>query len=147
MKLFRLSETLTGTVVVGVITGLLATALFAQTERHVYSFQGGSDGNNLVVGVVSDSAGNLYGTTSAGGTGNNGTIFQLTPSAGQGPWTKTVLYNFPKSFGASINSLLIDQAGNLYGTTFYGGQYTSGIVFQLAPPAQLRGQLDLQRPS
>jgi hypothetical protein len=81
----------------------------------------------------------LYGATSEGGTGGNGTIFQLTPPKGQGAWAKTVLYNFPKNFRASVNSLVIDQAGNLYGTTFYGGQYSSGIVFEMSPPAPQGG--------
>jgi uncharacterized repeat protein (TIGR03803 family) len=67
----------------------------AWTETVLYSFTGGSDGANPYSDVIFDKAGNLYGTTFAGGSADFGTVFQLAPPAIQGaPWTETVLYSF-----------------------------------------------------
>jgi uncharacterized repeat protein (TIGR03803 family) len=108
------------------ISFLLLVSLFAHAgEKVLYSFQGGADGQLPLAGVVSDSAGNLYGTTKYGGSGpctsadgnGCGVIFKVSPS-GQG-WTETVLYSFQgKGDGQyPIAGLAIDSSGNLYGTT------------------------------
>src|SRR6266568_2410544 len=84
----------------------------------LYSFKGGStggsDGAAPTGGLIMDAAGNLYGTTIAGGSSNAGTVFKLDPSGNE-----TVLYSFKGgSDGASpyLGSLITDAAGNLYGT-------------------------------
>jgi uncharacterized repeat protein (TIGR03803 family) len=96
-------------------------------ERLLHRFTGGEDGLNPNAGLVFDAAGNLYGTTTHGGDCSQacGTIFELTPGAG-GTWTETILhrFNFVHQDGDSpYSSLIFDSAGNLYGTTHYGGQF------------------------
>jgi uncharacterized repeat protein (TIGR03803 family) len=100
------------------------------SESVLYSFQGGNDGANPAAGLISDNASNLYGATTVGGSGGGGTVFELTPSNGQ--WTLSVLYSFTGSAGPS-NSLVLDMAGNLYGTTVEDGTYGAGTVFELTP--------------
>ncbi len=92
-------------------------------------------------GLLEDSAGNLYGTTRAGGTYGVGTVFELSPPAvSGGSWTLTTLYNFVP-YGAGgyvpISDLVRDQAGAFYGTFLSGGDATCncGGVFKLIPPA------------
>jgi uncharacterized repeat protein (TIGR03803 family) len=98
------------------------------SESVLYSFENGNDGANPAAGLVIDSAGNLYGATTAGGSGGGGTVFELTSSSGH--WTLTVLYSFSGS-GGPANSLAMDSAGNLYGTTVEDGAYGAGNVFKL----------------
>jgi uncharacterized repeat protein (TIGR03803 family) len=103
-------------------------------ETVLYGFQGGSDGSSPNGGLIMDSTGALYGTTAAGGTSNNGTVFKLTPPPGGGtPWIHTVLYSFQGgSDGSGPNGWLIrDWKGALYGTTSGGGTYGYGTVFRL----------------
>jgi uncharacterized repeat protein (TIGR03803 family) len=110
------------------------------SEAVLYSFQAGSDGAAPVASLIFDAAGNLYGTTISGGAKNEGTVFQLSPQGGT--WAETVLYSFEGgSDGAYVTSpVIFDAAGNLYGTTvFGGGRQNAGVVFQLAPPAQPGG--------
>jgi uncharacterized repeat protein (TIGR03803 family) len=97
----------------------------------LYSFSGGVDGAYPKGNLILDEAGNLYGTTAWGGATGNGAIFELTPTA-QLPWEEKVLYNF-SSFpdGAGVSSaLIVDGAGNFYGTTAFGG-LGHGTVFRL----------------
>jgi uncharacterized repeat protein (TIGR03803 family) len=85
--------------------------------------------------VVSDGAGNLYGTTNAGGAFGFGTVFKLAPGA-SGAWTGKVLHSFQNDGVdgfAPVAGLVVDTAGNLYGTTFYGGLYNDGTIFELIP--------------
>jgi len=100
------------------------------TETMLYSFTGGADGAYPFSPVVRDSAGNLYGTTSQGGSANAGVVFKVDPSG-----TETVLHNF--TGGADgvipIGGLVRDKAGNLYGTTSQGGTSNDGIVFKINP--------------
>jgi uncharacterized repeat protein (TIGR03803 family) len=102
----------------------------------LHDFAGGAaDGANPWAGLVIDSAGNLYGTTLSGGQFGNGAVFKLTPN-GSGGYSYTVLYSFAggATDGASpYAGLALDSAGNLYGTTYKGGQYGKGIVFQIVP--------------
>jgi uncharacterized repeat protein (TIGR03803 family) len=108
-------------------------------EQVLYAFQGGTDGSSPSSGLIFDSSGNLYGTTQAGGgtacAGSGcGTVFELTPD-GTGGWAETLLYSFQGgSDGQGPSSgLIFDQAGNLYGTTLYGGTNSGGTVFELTP--------------
>jgi uncharacterized repeat protein (TIGR03803 family) len=118
---------------------LLASPAVAQVERVIYNFQGApTDGYFPNGGLIRDAQGNLYGTTVGGGLYANGTVFELKPKAGGG-WTEVILYNFANSpDGAYPNGLVFDKAGNLYGSTYYGGSNASlstGIVYELSPPA------------
>jgi len=100
----------------------------------LYRFKGGSDGADPYSSLVFDGAGNVYGTTQFGGGGCQyecGTVFQLTPDSGGG-WKETVLYRFAGPDGKYPHGgLVLDKAGNLYGTTSNGGRYDGGIVFKL----------------
>jgi uncharacterized repeat protein (TIGR03803 family) len=85
-------------------------------------------------GLVLDSACNLYGTTSGGGVYGRGTVFELTRDS-NGGWTEHVLHDFTggKDGEAPYASPIFDEAGNLYGTTRYGGISGNGAVFELTP--------------
>ncbi|MFZ0320243.1 MAG: choice-of-anchor tandem repeat GloVer-containing protein [Candidatus Sulfotelmatobacter sp.] len=107
---------------------------WTETILHNFNF---TDGISPNAGVIFDASGNLYGTTLSGGAYGYGTVFEMTPQ-GSGGWNETVLYNFngQNSTGEGPNATLIfDTAGNLYGTTIYGGYYDSGMVFELTPQA------------
>ena len=96
-------------------------------EQMLYAFTNGDDGSDPS-SVIIDSAGNLYGTTAAGA----GTVFELTP--GNGGWTFTTLYHIfhaGENPEGPLDRLLMDAAGNLYGTTLKDYEY--GTVFKLAP--------------
>jgi uncharacterized repeat protein (TIGR03803 family) len=99
------------------------------TENILYSFQAGATGENPYGGLIFDQAGNLYGTTLAGGSGGGGTVFELSPSGGS--WGFTLLYGLSGNSGGSLGSLAMDGAGILYGTTFSDGIYSAGAVFKL----------------
>lgn len=96
-------------------------------ETLLYSFTGGADGGGPW-GVIRDAAGNLYGTTTSGGTANSGVVFKLDPSG-----RHTVLYPFTGGAdgGTPSAGVIGDAAGNLYGTTTYGGATGSGVVYKL----------------
>jgi uncharacterized repeat protein (TIGR03803 family) len=130
---------------VAAITFSLAMSSQAQTEIILHNFQGKEDGGFPYGGLLLDSSGNLYGTTSTGGGGQTtncspngcGVAFELTklPRLGE-----TVLRDFPIT-GGSDASLIADAAGNLYGTTLFGGspntcvdynQIGCGSVFKLS---------------
>lgn len=111
----------------------------AGNESVLYSFAGGADGGSPMGDLVRDAAGNLYGTTSSGGTPCDcGTVFKLDPSG-----SETVLYQFTQvpDGSAPMGTLVGDSQGNLYGTTLYGGiprsspaicfGFGCGVVFKL----------------
>jgi uncharacterized repeat protein (TIGR03803 family) len=105
-------------------------------ESVIHSFpgtKGNTDGRNPVGGLVFDSAGNLWGSTQGGGSVGNGTVFELTPNS-DGTYTETTLYSFTgASTGFDPNTnLVIDKAGNLYGTAVNGG-LGHGVVFRVTP--------------
>ncbi|HWY21909.1 MAG TPA: choice-of-anchor tandem repeat GloVer-containing protein [Candidatus Acidoferrum sp.] len=107
-------------------------------ERIPHHFNAnGHDGFNPAAGLILDGAGNLYGTTYQGGT-NLGTVFELTPKTTVG-WTETILHTFGNKAGTDgfnpVSGLVLDSAGNLYGTTPVGGANNVGIVFKLTPAA------------
>jgi uncharacterized repeat protein (TIGR03803 family) len=106
------------------------------TETPIYSFLGGSDGNNPSSGLIFDGAGNLYGVTYQGGASGNGTVFELKPASGG--WNESILYTFAGGGDGSVpyGGLVFDGIGNLYGTTQYGGAApcgNCGTVFELSP--------------
>jgi uncharacterized repeat protein (TIGR03803 family) len=115
------------------------------TYTLIYAFQGGTtDGQTPAGGLVFDKAGNLYGTSVWGGDptcqDGCGTGFQLTPSQG-GNWTETVIHFFGRGHdGAKPDaSLIVDDKGNLFGTTQLGGTTGNGTVFKLDAPATQGG--------
>jgi uncharacterized repeat protein (TIGR03803 family) len=117
-----------------VILAILLLATSAQAgEKNIVSFNK-TEGANPISAITADSNGNLYGTTSLGGAHNCGTVFQLSPSAGQ--WTATVLYSFTgcnKETMTPVGPLIFDKLGNLYGVI--QGYYTYGWVFELSKGA------------
>jgi uncharacterized repeat protein (TIGR03803 family) len=104
-------------------------------EKLLHSFDNnGTDGNYPVASLIFDADGNIYGTTQYGGAYDDGTAFELTPTGGS--WTETVLHTFSPNGGDGeipYAGLVFDAAGNLYGTTVYGGAYLFGTVFELTP--------------
>ncbi len=77
----------------GTVFELTPTAGGGWTEKVLHSFANGTDGARPLASVIFDAAGNLYGTTTEGGTNRDGTVFELTPTAGGG-WTETLLHSF-----------------------------------------------------
>jgi uncharacterized repeat protein (TIGR03803 family) len=127
-------------VALGAVTVVVFAGSAAARDRVIYNFQGGNDGigsNDL----IADRAGNLYGTTfNGGGSAGAGTVYELSPPAlPGGAWTETILYSFSYSLlGNGIGplaGLVMDSAGNLYGTTWLGGPQGAGVAFELSPPA------------
>ena len=102
-------------------------------ETVLYAFTGQADGGEPQSGVIADSAGNLYGTAGLGGASNNGVVYKLDAS-GQ----ETVLYAFQnKKDGESpLGGVILDKAGNLYGTTSFGSM-NAGTAFKLSPAGKL----------
>ncbi len=122
-------------------------------ETVLYAFQGGSDGVYPLGGLVFDHAGALYGVTENGGSctvniNGCGLAYKLTPPTGpDGTWTKRTIYTFGKSSSTDgqypAGTLTLDSTGNLYGTTYNGGNSTAqcvylggcGTVYKLTRPA------------
>ncbi len=95
----------------------------------LHSFAGTPDGENPFAGLVADSAGNGYGTTRYGGTaGGFGTVFKLDRTG-----RFSVLYSFAGNPDGEnpLGPVIVDSAGNLYGTTYYGGTFGYGTAFKL----------------
>ncbi|MGB8011775.1 MAG: Ig-like domain-containing protein [Terriglobales bacterium] len=123
----------------------------------LYVFQGGADGASPESGVVFDKNGNLYGATRTGGGGNPdycgsgygqgcGVVFKLTPpspGSSDASWTESVLHTFTggtdgyEATGGPMGALVFDEAGNIYGTTFGGGNgwgsHGAGVLYELTP--------------
>jgi hypothetical protein len=135
----------------GTIFELLSGGSNSWTENILYNFTNGSDGASPRAALLFDSNGNLLTTATGGGTvgcanpnlvtpPGCGTVVKLTSSGGT--WTANALYDFPSPTGGNdpLSNLISDSAGNLYGTTKYGGTgqcYTGsvacGTVFELSP--------------
>ncbi|HEX3653140.1 MAG TPA: choice-of-anchor tandem repeat GloVer-containing protein [Rhizomicrobium sp.] len=105
------------------------------TQTILYSFQGQADGGAPYSELISDGAGNLYGTASAS-TVNAGTVFELSPS-GQG-WSYDVLHTFTggKDGGQPVAALTFDREGNLYGATTSFGAKGGGTIFEMTPSGE-----------
>ena len=116
-----------------VVLGLAATgaqSARAQTYNVLYSFTGEADGAYSFAPLVLDATGNLYGTTEYGGSHQYGAVFMLDSSG-----TETVLYSFNVAGTGDgefpFAGLVLDGAGNVYGTTQFGGTHGSGTVFKV----------------
>jgi uncharacterized repeat protein (TIGR03803 family) len=130
--------------VIFIVTLLVSGAWAAATEQLLYSFgDTATDGSTPYGNLIFDASGNLYGTTFYGGNsvacgGGCGTVFELIPQTGGG-WKEKVLHNFNGKDGSNpYASLIFDASGNLYGTTFYGGNSVAcgggcGTAFELIP--------------
>lgn len=133
-----------GTTGCGTVFELMAGANGKWTEKVLRSFFRQRDPFG---GLIFDATGNLYGTTTDGGRHCCGTVFELSPGA-NGKWTETVLHTFGESVKGPLDdgveptgNLIFDADGNLYGTTYYGGEvfnqdcggYGCGTVFEITP--------------
>jgi uncharacterized repeat protein (TIGR03803 family) len=110
-----------------------STGTWTETVLHRFpDAADSSDGQNPYANLIFDSAGNLYGSTIAGGSSGEGTVFQLSPS---GPgWTENLLYSFDTNTnGIEPEGGLLLVSGNLVGTTGTGGAGNGGTVFELTP--------------
>ncbi|MFZ0313469.1 MAG: choice-of-anchor tandem repeat GloVer-containing protein [Candidatus Korobacteraceae bacterium] len=105
----------------------------------LYSFSCTDDGCFPYAGVTPDAFGNLYGTTYSGAADGTGAVFKLTPTRGGAGWMETVLHAFQGSYhggpdgGNPSAPVIFDSAGNMYGTTYYGGTSANGAVFEMKP--------------
>jgi hypothetical protein len=106
----------------------------------LYSFAAANDGRVPSTPLTLDQAGNIYGTTTLGGTLNNGVyenagiVFELTPKS-EGSWTETILHNFTGGLDGQNPSsgVIFDTAGNMYGSTTGGGSGSAGTVYEITP--------------
>jgi uncharacterized repeat protein (TIGR03803 family) len=129
-----------GTSPIGGVVFKLTPTDSGWVETVLYSFcsqTNCADGTNPQGGVIMDAAGNLYGTATGGGSSlQAGVAFELTPT--DTGWTETVLYSFCSQTNCADGrnpraGVIMDTAGNLYGTTNQGGASNGGIVFALTP--------------
>jgi len=104
-------------------------------ERVLHSFKGTAhDGYEPFGGVTLDSAGNIYGTTSGITSTNYGTIFELVAPVGKGAYKEKIIRAFNNTDGGEpVGGLILDGAGNIYGTTILGGSNGYGVVFEVTP--------------
>jgi uncharacterized repeat protein (TIGR03803 family) len=128
------------------ILAIFTATLFMPTtradaqEKVLHSFNpSAGDGSTPVGGLIFDAAGSLYGTTDKGGAYGYGSVFELSPASGGG-WTEKLLHSFNQDGTDGIfpqSTLILDAAGNLYGTTYMGGVNgtSGGTVFELSPGA------------
>jgi uncharacterized repeat protein (TIGR03803 family) len=107
--------------------GVLVAQNGQATEVVLHNFQTPPKGGDPRAGLIRDSAGNLYGTAGGGGASGAGAVFKLSPAG-----KETVLYSFSGGADGSYPAagVIRDSAGNLYGTTQYGGT-GAGVVYQL----------------
>lgn len=130
----------------GYVFELSPTAGGTYNLTHLHDFSG-SDGSQPATTVIMDTYGNLYGTTQGGGgssqcTNGCGVAYELTNSSGV--WTESILHDFNGPEGSSLQgTLLMDQAGNLYGTATAGGAHGFGVVFELQPSSKTWNFRDL----
>jgi uncharacterized repeat protein (TIGR03803 family) len=102
-------------------------------ETILHSFEGAADGCNPYSGVVLDPAGNLYGTASSCGNDQDGTVYELKRSGSKYSFKVILTFNGPNGRLPYnlLGHLALDSAGNLYGTTMYGGGGDEGTAFKL----------------
>lgn len=121
----------------GVVFSLHPQASFCRSvncpwvETTLYNFASFDNSFGALYGEVAfDQAGNLYGTLAYGGSHSCGSVYQVSRSGGG--WTGTTIYSFSSTANPTHN-VIVDSAGNLYGTTDVQGQYDAGAVFELTP--------------
>jgi uncharacterized repeat protein (TIGR03803 family) len=108
---------------------------YASTPTTLVSFNG-TNGAGPNGGLIADAAGNLFGATGGGGAYGDGTVFEIAKTASGYASTPTTLVSFNGTNGAGLKSSLIaDAHGDLFGTTFEGGAYGYGTVFEIAKTA------------
>jgi uncharacterized repeat protein (TIGR03803 family) len=116
----------------------ITVGAWGSKETVLYDFAGGNDGSYpLDYGrLARDSSGNLFGTTQFGGSCSQGTVFRLSPNS-SGGWSETVLHTFCGGADGSVptGAVVLDLAGNIYGTTTGDGNGTCGTVFALSATA------------
>jgi uncharacterized repeat protein (TIGR03803 family) len=130
-----------GTVFELVNNGTLSSPVYSGPPTTLYSFTGGNDGGSPYAGLISDAAGDLFGTTDSGGADGSGTVFELVNSGtvSNPVYSAQTLYSFTGYAGHSANptaGLISDAAGDLFGTTQYGNvdgnpYGGNGSVFEL----------------
>ena len=123
-----------GTYDSGVVFELSPSSGGGWKETVLHDFGGGIDGVDPQSRLVFDTDGNLYGASTGGGNRRGGTVFKLAP--GLSGWTETILYSFPASISGPdgdnpVGGVVMDGAGNLYGSTAAGGVNGGGAVFEL----------------
>jgi uncharacterized repeat protein (TIGR03803 family) len=131
MKTFAISEKAVTAPLLGLLLSIVGTsAAHAQTFTVLYTFAGYANGAGPNAGVISDSEGNLYGTTYTGGSPTDccGVVYKLDTSA-----RETMLYNFTGYADGSLPyaGVIRDSVGNLYGTTLVGGTSNKGVVYKV----------------
>ena len=109
--------------------GTVFTVSKTGKETVLYSFTGKPDGEHPSSNLLRDSAGNLYGAAYEGGANGLGAIFKISKSG-----KERVLYSFGSGTDGEYpgSGLIQDTAGNLYGTTGYGGASGNGTVFKIS---------------
>ncbi|MGH9500678.1 MAG: choice-of-anchor tandem repeat GloVer-containing protein [Terriglobales bacterium] len=118
--------------------------IWTETTLHDFNPAIGDGAEPFLSGVTFDSAGNLFGTTATSGTGKCqfdqyagcGTLFELSPNP-DGTWDESILFELGKNLAFPEATLVFDNAGRLYGTTYGGGGEGCGLscgsVFRLTP--------------
>jgi uncharacterized repeat protein (TIGR03803 family) len=102
------------------------------TKKDIHEFSNRGDGGQPVARLLFAN-GNLYGTTPGGGQSGLGVVFELTPESGE--WHEIVLHPFRPGDDAAepYAGVIVDNAGNLYGTTMFGGRHGNGAVYEVTP--------------
>jgi uncharacterized repeat protein (TIGR03803 family) len=97
-----------------------------------------SDGTQPSASLTLDGQGNLYGTAHSGGSNGEGNVFKLSPGS-NGSWNETIVHNFNvvNQGQNPYAGVVLDPAGNLYGTTFVGGAYGYGCLYKITPAGKL----------
>jgi len=123
---------------------VVTTGTAVAREEAIYRFANVADGFGPL-GLVADEEGDLYGTTDLGGPNTNcyqgcGTTFELSPpSTPGGKWTKTTIHAFNADGVDGYQptpSILLDNEGNIFGTTYFGGAHNAGMIYELVPPIE-----------
>lgn len=125
-----------GTSGCGTVFALAKNAAGVWNEKVLHNFKSTNDGCFPLGGLLADNDGNLYGTTQTGGSDGEGTVFEL--SFKSGGFVEKILHSFSSRAGGQnpSGSLIMDAAGNLYGTTSSGGGGNcrcDGTVYELSP--------------
>ena len=104
---------------------------YASTPTTLVNFNG-TNGQFPEDGLIADTAGNLFGTTSSGGANGDGTVFEIAKTGGSYASTPTTLVSFNSTNGADpVGGLITDAAGDLFGATEIGGANKDGTVFEI----------------